>query len=639
MADLIFGGLYTPPPGGSVDLDFAPTSGKPVVLGEIGAISPPATAQFTVVRIITAELAATAPPPAAQITGAKLIEASLCSVAQAPKAVVEAVYNINVWRGIQSRAKGDWQPARAASPSTASPYQDSRPLRAVRDQPWQTGVALKPGTVSGWQTPPSLRSKRSTRWQVASKRAPDTRGRFASLTPTPKRLIASWRVARALPLSVLDLWQWMLPCRIRLIERAQVAQPLPAARDARYQVAAFKGGMGDGVWQDGRTVTSGGKWVPIKPVNPDQPYVGDPNLHFCRELPVSTDLDFAWKCAPPVDPETDTVVIPTLRTYIMTATVVLERVRGNLELPLLAASVSLDAGTATWGVDISAPESVLADLSEREPLRITINGHVVLWLAERWSLQRAFGGARTIKLTGRSVHAEIDAPQWPASSGTVTAPTNARQLAEQALEATGYTLDWSLPDWLVPAGAWSWEAMTPLARVARLAEAAGGRVFGDPSARKLLARADYPSAPWDWSRATPRLQLPDAVLETLSEDWDETPEINAIIVSGERAGVTARVRRFGSAGDKLAATVVDALLTDAAPARARGLNAIAASGKVCRVQLSLPVFADKALSLPGDLVSVTGSSPFRALVRGVRLSVERKGALVVRQQLDLERRA
>ena len=49
----------------------------------------------------------------------------------------------------------------------------------------------------------------------------------------------------------------------------------------------------------------------------------------------------------------------------------------------------------------------------------------------------------------------------------------AQQLALQALDLTGYTLDWDLTDWLVPAGAWS-HSGTPLAAVQAIVEAARG---------------------------------------------------------------------------------------------------------------------------------------------------------------------
>ncbi|WP_148282966.1 hypothetical protein [Pseudogulbenkiania sp. NH8B] len=192
--------------------------------------------------------------------------------------------------------------------------------------------------------------------------------------------------------------------------------------------------------------------------------------------------------------------------------------------------------------------------------------------------------------------------------------------------------------WLVPAGAWSWDGLTPMGRITRLAEAAGGIVFGQPGERVLSVLPRTPVMPEAWADATPDLILPDAVMETLGEEWDETPAYNAVIVTGERQGVTARVKRTGTAGDAIAPTVVDALITHPDPARHRGMDVLAQGGSAARVSVSLPMLDGLGLVLPGTFVSVTGADPFRAMSRGVRVSAEWKDALVVRQTLDLERR-
>ncbi len=487
--------------------------------------------------------------------------------------------------------------------------------------------------------PPSVPRHHSGTWGLVSARCQAASVPFVDLRDVMRHDAAAWGLTVPVAIGVAAGHQDMLHLRGKVAAPHKRAAPMLALRGVRHHRALLRAVRDALAWGVGRLVTGPGIWVPPRPVDPELPdYVGNPNLELCLSIDqVTPDLDFAYPCGRPVIDEPD--VIPLLRTYIMTASILLVRERDQLELPALSASVALDTGTATWGVDVVLPEAVLSSLGPRELLRLTINGHAVLWLAEGWQRSRAFGGARTIRLSGRSVHAELDAPLWPAASGTVDAPTNARQLAEQALALSGYALDWRLPDWLVQVGAWSWEGMTPLARVARLAEAAGGSVFGDPSKRALIARPYYSAAPWEWSGAVPALQLPDAALETLSEAWDETPAITAVTASGERMGGTARVKRAGTAGDLLAPTILDPLLTHQDPARARGLNAIAGSGRVCKVQVSLPLFDDAKLSLPGDLVSVTGADPFRAMVRGVRLSADRKGALVVRQTLDLERRA
>ncbi|PRP70892.1 hypothetical protein BUE93_09540 [Chromobacterium amazonense] len=633
--NLAFSGLYAPPPGSQVALDFNPPD---IPVGTLQACATSPRAQITLAveqSSLPLSLVGRAAAAHAHASIQILLPAALVGTAASPRSAASTGYDVNVWRGKCGSPAPGWHIGLAAAPQTIGAHETSARMHVERGEPWQDGARQMAAPASGWIVPPRTQFDRVSLWQLTAQASSATSGLSRSLLSVHARRRAAWEIA------VLRLIQMASPHQVMITARGDVDgswQPALRALSlllAPYQPAMPRPHLASSRFQHGRLVLGPGWWAP-KPPPIDPPRPGqDVDLDFrCELLPCRLNLDFALRCC-----NDGPDVIPAMRTYLMTATVILTRERDGLEIPALAAAVSLDAGTALWGVEVTLPEAALRDLAAREVMRLSINGHEVLWLAERWSRSRQFGGARAIRMTGRSVHAELDAPLWPAASGVVSAPTNARQLADQALEMSGYTLDWKLPDWLVPAGAWSWEQMTPLARVARLAEAAGGMVIGAPDKRQLLARPLYSAAPWAWGNAMPQLQLPEAVLETLSEDWDETPAIDSIIVTGERTGVLARVKRAGTAGASVGETIIDPLVTDSAAARARGLNAIAQSGRSCRVSISLPVFSDTRLALPGDLVAVTGGDPFRAMVRGVRISAERRSALVVRQTLDMERRA
>ncbi|QEL55516.1 hypothetical protein [Chromobacterium paludis] len=631
--DLEFVGPYTPPPGSQVALDFNPPDvNAGTLLARAG--SPRAQLALGIEQSsFPISLEGRAAAAHAHASMQILLPAALAGTAAKPRDTASIAYDVNVWRGKTGGPAPGWHVGLTAAPQTASAHETSARRHVERCEPWQSGAHQMAAPAAGWIVPPRTQFDRVGQWQLTERMPAATAGPSRSLLPAPAHRCAAWEV------SDHRLMQMASPHQVMGAARAGTSGGWQTARSAlflllgQYQPAKRLPHLASNRFQRGQPVLGPGWWAP-PPVEPPI-HEHSIDLDFrCELLPCQLNLDFALRCC---DDGPD--VIPAMRTYLMTATVILTRERDGQEIPVLAAAVSLDAGTALWGVDVTLPEAALRDLSAREVMRLSINGHEVLWLAERWSRSRQFGGARAIRMTGRSVHAELDAPLWPAASGVVSAPTNARQLADQALEMSGYTLDWKLPDWLVPAGAWSWEQMTPLARVARLAEAAGGTVIGAPGARQLLARPLYSAAPWGWGSVMPQLQLPEAVLETLSEDWDETPAIDSVIVTGERAGVIARVKRAGTAGASVGETIIDPLVTDAAAARMRGLNAIAQSGRSCRVSISLPVFSDTRLALPGDLVAVTGGDPFRAMVRGVRISAERRSALVVRQTLDMERRA
>jgi len=206
-------------------------------------------------------------------------------------------------------------------------------------------------------------------------------------------------------------------------------------------------------------------------------------------------------------------------------------------------------------------------------------------------------------------------------------------------------LDWGIPDWLVPAGAWS-HTGTPLAAVQAIVEAAGGYLLSHRTDETLLARHPYPDhaggalgVPWEWSDpAIPAdVELaPDAVMVTGTERADG-PDINAVYVSGVSQGVRALYKRAGTAGDKLATPVTDSLITAADVARMRGRSIVGAGGPKHLVSLELPVLT--GASQPGvldvgQLVQVNHSAPWRGRVRSV--SVAAKFGDKVRQTVQIE---
>ena len=126
------------------------------------------------------------------------------------------------------------------------------------------------------------------------------------------------------------------------------------------------------------------------------------------------------------------------------------------------------------------------------------------------------GVSDAIQISGRSPSAWLSAPFAPATARTSENPYTAQQLAAEALTINGvpmgWALDWRIPDWLVPAGAWS-HLGTPMEAVLRIAEAGGGYIQAAAATQTLRALPHYPAAPWLWASLTPDLILPDDVVE------------------------------------------------------------------------------------------------------------------------------
>ncbi|TYZ40155.1 hypothetical protein C2U34_24340 [Ralstonia solanacearum] len=174
--------------------------------------------------------------------------------------------------------------------------------------------------------------------------------------------------------------------------------------------------------------------------------------------------------------------------------------------------------------------------------------------------------------------------------------------------------------------------------IGRIVESVGGYVNAHPRLRTLMAKPRYPVLPWNWAAEVPDRTLPIDVVKTLNLRWQEKPTFNAVYVCGERQGVSGHVVRAGSAGDLVAPTMVDALITHADAARERGRSILADVGRQARVTLELPMLNTLGLLDPGLMLAVgEGGSTWHGLVRATSIGAEWTESLSVRQTIEVER--
>ena len=299
-------------------------------------------------------------------------------------------------------------------------------------------------------------------------------------------------------------------------------------------------------------------------------------------------------------------VIPVRKVYFVSNAVAMVRLPERTPLPVRSVEVSVDSESWSWGFAANLAASALAAIEPTAAgpveVELTINDVVWVLLVEAYTLHREFG-RESLTIRGRSQAAYLAAPYAPARSWTPATFYTARQLADAELARdgvpTGFTLHWTLPDWLVPAGAWTYQALTPVEALGRIVGAVGGTLLPHPSAKALTAGPRYPTAPWEWVDTTPAVSLPLDAVSTLDLRWQEKPAYNAVYVAGERQGIIGRVLRAGTAGDRVAPLVVDGLITHADAARERGRAILADTAKQALVTLELPLFPETGRLDPG----------------------------------------
>lgn len=321
----------------------------------------------------------------------------------------------------------------------------------------------------------------------------------------------------------------------------------------------------------------------------------------------------------------DQVVVPVRSVYIVINTVTLARADTGVEIPVRGLSVGIgrDGPHWTWSATIpGAARALVARNPDPVELIAMVNGLEMRLLAESSERDRRHG-ADWLRVSGRSRSAWLSEQYSVKEARSNLTALTARQLADAVLTlngvSIGWALDWQIVDWLVPSGAWSHYG-THMEALARLAEAGGGYLQADPAAQRIAVLPHYPVLPWHWSSATADIVLPEDVVEVERTITADQPEYNAVYVIGQSAaGRRDRVLRAGSAADRIAPQIVDALATDLIMTRARGSTVLAECGAKSRISLRLPVLPEVGLILPGRMMEYSAEGVIhRGLTRSLQ---------------------
>ena len=523
---------------------------------------------------------------------------------------------------------------------------------------WQETDALPAGWTATAQDAMSLQEQFGIAWQDGQRQGVVVQGRYQQ--------------ARALPgVATQACWQEAQGVRVALQTKAQDAAPVRAGWVVRFQESLrdrrrmLKATAQDAMTLQYQFTTGAGPSVPLyrgfqgryqqamrppagksvpKPPQPEktgcyEQLVGGPiQLLFCKSCAASTALIFA--CCKDGTPPPQ-FVIPLLPVYMQVHHLTAHLLPSLEPVVLTDVTIAADDDSYCWSLSANGPEHLLDQLAPVGGLparvQVTIDGITFVFAVTSTARSRSFD-RRRVAVQGISVTAMLGAPYMPRQAWLSTSVATAQQLAVAALEFSGVDLDWQIPDWQVPAGAWSFQG-TPLQAVLRVAESVNAVVRSHRTAEQLIVAPRYPVLPWEWGAAVPDVQMPAAVIVTDELRPDPRADYNAIYVAGGSVGgVLGHVVRSLSARDKLAPQIQDDLITHADAARMRGSWALAASGNKLQHSISMPVLTggtNPGILNPGQLLEVADTDgTWRGLVRGVSVSASMPR---VRQQVTVER--
>lgn len=558
----------------------------------------------------------------------------------------------------------------ALSMATTLAYDNAvtRYLQGAARAPHQSAEMARPTLVSQWDTGVSRRGGKAAPHQVGKRTGHDSEGAHALGDPRvksssmPHQIGAQVRSERGVRAQMGDprqikrdaSYQPGIPSSVARVSRHQTGENRRYVIAGDWQTAnpsgiehlgtsghsAYRLGKQATVarWQTTRNPLQGRSVAPTVPV--DNPcYTPSPDLLF-TDLALTTSLDLVFICKDITNPPTESVVVPVRKVYMVTNNVILRRVSDNAPIHALSMSLSLDVNSWAWSFSASLPGEVQAmvepDNNGPIQLKATVNGTDFIVLAEKLSRERTFG--RTgIRVSGRGRHAYLDAPYAGQQTFGNTAIRTAQQIMDEVLTVNGaslgWTINWELDDWVVPANVFNHQG-TYITAISAIAKAAGGYLMPHASLDQFTVKHLYPTAPWDWGSVTPDFVLPSDVTTRESLEWLEKPAYTRVYVSGQGQGILGRVTRAGTSGDVLAPMVTDQLITATVAARQRGLSVLADTGRQRKMGLRLPVLPETGIIMPGDFVQYEDSGEtLIGMVRGTGIEV---GLPNVWQNLEVE---
>ncbi|WP_445425164.1 hypothetical protein [Alishewanella sp. HL-SH06] len=388
--------------------------------------------------------------------------------------------------------------------------------------------------------------------------------------------------------------------------------------------------------------------VTLRFIDPAQPQQGNVTLRFSNaNNPIVCVLDNGGGLMPP-SPEVPTIdtsrpIRPARRrSYIMQPQLRCYRVSDNLEINIISASWAINRSSWAANITLNCGSRIDRDrllTGGPQLFKLVVNGYELFGLAENGSMSHSFGQS-SWTITGRSSIAELASPNAAARSYTNTTSKSVAALITDELDNTGWSLNFDMLPFNVPAGAFSYQNKTPIEAIAQIVAGIGGMLYPDGSTNTLHVKPQWPVVPWGITIATADVAVHDDVILNYSESPASTPACNAVFVRGEQQGVECKVRRSGTAGDVLANDIVDPIITDQLAARQRGTAELAECGRKTQISITLPVMQDLPLCLPGTLLGVAWQTDiYKGMVDSVNLTASRNndGSMTVRQTVGVIR--
>lgn len=351
-------------------------------------------------------------------------------------------------------------------------------------------------------------------------------------------------------------------------------------------------------------------------------------------------IDYPRPDPDPNPPSGETITVPIQEVYTMLNTIVVTLDDGTTPIQLNNISLGIDSDSSAWSfsADLIDPSevSLIKQLPDGTAIKlyITINGYVWHVLVEKITTNRVFGN-ESVKISGRGLTALLSKPYEQPVSVNFGTDTDIRVIIDNILPLGWNDLGdlyWLLGDnpisspvsWIVDGGAYSYQNKTSIEAIKEICENIGVVMVPSRDSQEIYFKSRYSVLPWNFSAVSVDVAIPDSAILQLSEEPVSSFQANGVYVHGDEiGGELAFVRLNGTAGDRLAPTTNNSLMTDVAGLRSLGERILSGQYEQPKIK-SITTFMDGTL-VPlinlGDFVGLTVNSvETKGVVNAVSIS-------------------
>ncbi|MCK5872766.1 MAG: hypothetical protein KAG26_08055 [Methylococcales bacterium] len=267
----------------------------------------------------------------------------------------------------------------------------------------------------------------------------------------------------------------------------------------------------------------------------------------------------------PPDAPDSFLIIPTRTTYIMNHTVSIKIEDGtDIHFSSFSINHSIDSYSFSFSANLIDKGQVNLLLST-EPVRLFINVDGVDFVVIVTDITESLAfNSRGISVEAVSLSALLDAPYANISSNTYASNATVQQLFDLHL-TTGWTETWVGNPWIVEGGAYSYSEKTPIQAMAEISNSIGYVIIPSFDSQSLSVQPRYKILAhkfYDENTVTD-VFIPESVVISSSKQNQVDSKINGVYVhGGEIGGQIGFCRIDGTAGDVLAPTISNNLMTD-----------------------------------------------------------------------------